>query len=125
MKEPIGNQLKKARKRKGMTLAEVAHEVNCSPAYICRIEGESRQNINYKLYADLVKLYGIEDDMEIGSNVIKGMNQDSAELMEELLKQNEKMTEIQWTVLKINEDLSELKNINKEIVRKTLQSRAE
>ena len=121
MKESIGNKLKTARKSKGLTLAEVAHEVNCSPAYICRIEGESRHNINYKLYSQLVKLYEIEDDMATGFNAGAGINQDSAELMEHLMKQNERMTEIQWAVLKINEDLSQLKKMNKEIVKQYLQ----
>ncbi|GAB2323791.1 hypothetical protein IRB23M11_14110 [Alkalibacterium sp. m-11] len=121
MKESIGNKLKTARKSKGLTLAEVAHEVNCSPAYICRIEGESRHNINYKLYAELVKLYGIEDDTATGFNVGTGMNQDSAELMQELMKQNERMTEIQWAALKINEDLSQLKDFNKEFIKQYLQ----
>ncbi|MCC5894069.1 MAG: helix-turn-helix domain-containing protein [Alkalibacterium sp.] len=125
MYDSIGRKLKTARKSKGLTLTEVAREVNCSPAYICRIEGESRHNINYKLYSELMKLYGIEDDMAIGFNLGGGIDQDSAEMMEDLIKQNEKMTEIQWTILKINEDLSVLKNLNKEIVKQYLQPKTE
>lgn len=56
----LGEELKKARKQKKLTLREVANSVGVSPSYIHRIENGSRRNFNYHILDQLKALYGID-----------------------------------------------------------------